>query len=440
MWTTHKIEGAGGVGGGSEWISESQQLYTAGYANAYWDMNAIDVKPDGSSIVLSGYANRTPASPADGQYSAQTILLDEDGSFVISKWNRYGGDTNPVLNSVRFGGDGWIYTATTGQPGSGRTIYSRNETTLAYGTGNGKYVSSGAIYTGSMSGQGSMNYIFGQQRPSPYIDGLISSYSGTNDSNQYLVIRRQPGLSAITFNSGYVANNTLYAVGLNDPAGALFTYNTGGGNGIGVGLKYNNVNYVTQFFRVTADSAGNIYTAGVGSSIPFVTKWTSGGGIVWTKQIYHASYNLGINFLEISPTTGDLIVTAAVAGTVGTVFLSLDSANGSINWQFGVKSSDCTYTGNGGSKIDDNGIIYCVLNLGDYPNPYAKIAVIKFDLSDVVNGTFGDYVCAPTAFISQNASYTSSFAGQQSASNSISSSTETGTQGTFAYNFTPISL
>ena len=440
MWTTHKIEGAGGVGGGDGWISESQQLYTSGYANAYWGMLGIDVKPDGSSIVLSGYANRTPATPADGQSSAQTILLDEDGSFVISKWNRYGSDTSPVQNSVRFGGDGWIYTATTGQPGSGRTIYSRNETTLAYGAGNGKYLSSGAIYNGNLSGQGSMNYMFGQQRPSGYIDGLISSYSGTNDSNQYLVVRRHPANSAITFNGGYVKNNILYAIGLNEQAAALTTYNTGGANGIATGLKYNNTAYITQFYGVTADGAGNIYTYGQASSIPFVTKWTSGGGMLWTKQIYHASYNLGIYGINISPITGDVIVTGSV-GPVGVVFLSLDSANGSINWQFNVKSNDCAYTNGGYAKIDDNGIIYGILNPSDYPNlAYAKIAVIKFDGSDAVDGTFGNYVCAPSTFISQSASYTQYFSSQNSVSSSISSSTETGTQGTFAYNFTPISL
>jgi hypothetical protein len=439
MWTTHKIEGAGGVGGGSEWISESQQLASGGYDSS---VAGIDVKPDGSSIVLSGTSNRTPASPADGQYSAQTILLDEDGSFVISKWNKFTLDTYSYGSSVRFGGDGNIYSLSSGQPNSnGRTVYSRDETTLNFGYGNGKYVSAGAIYIGCMAGQGSMNYVFGQWRSSSMvnIDALISSYSGANDSNQNLVQRRNSS-SAMTFNFGHAANNTLYAVGLCHTGGALTTYTTYGSNGIGVGLKYNNVDYQTQFFRVTTDSAGNIYTSGAAYSIPFVTKWTSGGGMVWTKQIYNASINLNFASLNVSPTTGDLIISGSQASTVGAVFISLDSSNGSINWQFGVKSSAAPYTYSNYSKIDDNGIIYGAINVIDGASGYAKMVVIKFDSSDAVNGTFGDYVCSSTAFISQNASYTQFFAGQTTSYAAISSSTEAGTAGTSTINFTPIAL
>ena len=441
MWTTHKIEGAGGVGGGYEWISESQQLASGGYTTS---VAGLDVKPDGSSIVLSGSSNLTPSTPVDGQSSAQTILLDEDGSFVISKWNRFTLDTYSYGASVRFGGDGNIYSLSSGQPnGNGRTVYSRDETTLNFGYGNGKYVSAGYMYIGCMAGQGSMNYVFGQWRSSSYvnIDALISSYSGANDSSQNLVQRRSVGSNiTMTFNWGHVANNTLYAVGLCSTGGALTTYNTGGANGIGVGLKYNNVDYQTQFYRVTTDSAGNIYTSGIAYSIPFVTKWTSGGGMVWTKQIYNASINLSFMSLNVSPTTGDLIISGSQSSTVGAVFISLDSSNGNINWQFGVKSSAAQYTSSNYSKIDDNGIIYGAFNVSDGASTYAKMAVIKFDSSDAVNGTFGDYVCSSTAFISQNASYTQFFAGQTTSYAAISSSTEAGTAGTSTINFTPIAL
>lgn len=391
MFTTHKIQGAGGVGGEDQyWLTTVQKTSE--------NVLAYGIGPDNSNSIYASCQEGI-----SGSYNALLLKFNDDGTVDFNK-------TLDVIGTEQF-------RDIIANPSGGVWVSGIDSPTSSNRGLITKYSSSGSVQLQKSYGPtGDYNYF-------DYV---------TMDSSDNLIFTgpmTKPGFTGTNYGHGIVK--------LDSSGSILWQKNVAAGESFGG--------------AVSVDSSDNIYTQYFVSNYIHVIKFNSSGSVVWRKR-FPASYargnaidssdNLYISFLELS-TQNASIIKINSSGTVqwcretgvqvnlfqDNVFVDADdnayltgkksgakelfvfkyNSAGSLQWQrslsvSGGSSLTATLTSTG---IDNNGNVLLSGYTDALTAPFSSFFA-KLPSDGSGTGTYGSFTYAATSETSTSKSVSTS--------------------------------
>lgn len=428
MFTTHKIQGAGGAGG----------------ADSYW---LTTVAKAGVSVVPQGmgpdsnnniYAHGNWGSPNNSGF---LIKFNKDGTV---DWNKKLSSTGSTqFRSMSYDSTGSIWIGGVDSPTSsnrGLLLNYLSDGTLqsqkVYGpTGNYNYFN-------SMTHDSSDNIIVGGTMTRAGATGFTYS-AGIVKFSSSGVIQWQKSVYDSSYNGGGITS-------VDSSDNVYLTVDGNNGDKIYV-VKFNSSGSTTWVRRLSmgsttiskgsaVDSLDNLYVSFTTSSfgtgtIACVAKLNSAGTVQWCRSLGSYEEGLYSDSLLVDSNDDVYLTFRNDTGADPDIIIAKYNSSGSLQWQRSLRSSSDDYPQNGYTGLDqnDNPLIsfYSKALSSDWSGVFAKLPP---DGSGT--GTYGSFTYAATSFTSTSRSISSSSHSTTIAnySNSIATLSATESSDTFTEN------
>lgn len=396
MFTTHKIQGAGGVGG-----ADSYWIALAGGTGTDYAWGA-DVD-SGGNIIVSGYSNSVGA----GSYDAIVLKYDPDGAIQVSR--ALGGTGFELLRQVATdSSDNIITVGQTDSVGVGSS-----DMLIA------KYNSSGTLQWTRRLGGASFESYWGvvvDSSDNIYACGFTSN-AGAGGNDVIMVKYNSSGTLQWQKTYGNSSNQSGYGAAIDSSDDVIQVgYDDGYSPRAGLILKRNSsgtLQWARALYHATdivffgdaaVDSSDNIYVVGnsgtVGQNV-ILAKYNSSGGHFWTKTLTGTSNGNASYAVAVDDATSSVYLTADIDSGLHLVKYN---TSGTLQWQRSI--SGAGVEAGHGLTLDASGNPVVIGRTDSDGAGGTDIVVARLPADGSGTGTYGSLTYAASSLTASSASYT----------------------------------